>query len=51
MSDLNQDGLKPGQDVDFETMMRINFERKNKKPAVIKKAKKSTAKVKENVTT
>lgn len=30
MQELNEDGLLPGQPVDFETIRRIEFERRNK---------------------
>lgn len=33
MADLNQDGLIPGQPVDFETMMRIERSRKPEEQA------------------
>lgn len=49
MSKLNDDGLEPGIAVDFETMVRVNSARKNKKPAV-KEGKKTTVKVRKNVT-
>ena len=49
MSKLNDDGLEPGSNVDFKTMIRVNSARKNKKPAV-KKGKKTTVKVQDNVT-
>jgi len=30
MTELNEDGLKPGQSVDWETLTRVNAERKEK---------------------
>ena len=32
MQELNEDGLIPGQPVDFETIRRIESERRNKQP-------------------
>jgi hypothetical protein len=32
MKDVNEDGLQPGQDVDFETLMRLSRQQKPEKP-------------------
>jgi len=43
MSDLNKDGLKPGQLVDFETMRRVTRERKAVEDQPTRRAKTTKA--------
>jgi hypothetical protein len=47
MSNLNEDGLKPGQDVDFNTLMKVKRGNKDaspeSKPKPARKAKASTS--------
>lgn len=43
MSDLNKDGLIPGQQVDFETMQRVNRQRKEVKQDAEQSADKESA--------
>lgn len=39
MQELNEDGLIPGQSVDFETIRRIESERRNKQSEPVQPAK------------
>ena len=46
MTELNQDGLKPGQQVDFATIQKANHERKIKVEEAPKKPIKSKKTIK-----
>lgn len=46
MPDLNKDGLAPGQPVDFATIQKAEYERKNKAKEATKKPAKSKKTVK-----
>ena len=55
MSELNEDGLIPGQEVDFETIARVNHKRKeavknetnNIQPKIRKRGKSTVSNVEE----
>ena len=42
MQELNEDGLIPGQTVDFETIRRIESERRNKQSEPVEEAPQPT---------